>query len=144
MWVRSHSIVTKEVTKEQMWQLFADVNNWHTWDRGIDFAKMDGQFEVGNHFILKPKGGPQVKIALIEVIKNQKYVDFTQFPLAKMYGEHTLEETPDGLKITTTMKMEGLFTFLWRKLVAQGIVDNLPTDMDDQVKAAAKITTYER
>lgn len=144
MWVRSHSIITKEVTKEQMWQLFADVNNWHTWDRGIDFAKMDGQFEVGNHFILKPKGGPQVKIALIEVIKNQKYVDFTQFPLAKMYGEHTLEETPDGLKITTTMKMEGLFTFLWRKLVAQGIVDNLPTDMDDQVKAAAKITTYER
>lgn len=144
MWVRSHSIVTKEVTKEQMWQLFADVNNWHTWDRGIDFAKMDGQFEVGNHFILKPKGGPQVKIALIEVIKNQKYVDFTQFPLAKMYGEHTLEETPDGLKITTTMKMEGLFTFLWRKLVAQGIVDNLPTDMDDQVKAAAKITTYEK
>lgn len=144
MWVRSHSIITKEVTKEQMWQLFADVNNWHTWDQGIDFAKMDGQFEVGNHFILKPKGGPQVKIALIEVIKNQKYVDFTQFPLAKMYGEHTLEETPDGLKITTTMKMEGLFTFLWRKLVAQGIVDNLPTDMDDQVKAAAKITTYER
>lgn len=97
MWVRSHSIVTKEVTKEQMWQLFADVNNWHTWDRGIDFAKMDGQFEVGNHFILKPKGGPQVKIALIEVIKNQKYVDFTQFPLAKMYGEHTLEETPGEL-----------------------------------------------
>lgn len=144
MWVRSHSIITKEVTKEQMWQLFADVNNWHTWDRGIDFAKMDGQFEVGNHFILKPKGGPQVKIALIEVIKNQKYVDFTQFPLAKMYGEHTLEETPGGLKITTTMKMEGLFTFLWRKLVAQGIVNNLPTDMDDQVKAAAKIITYEK
>lgn len=38
MWTRSHSIVTKEVTKEQMWKLFSDVNNWHTWDEGIEFA----------------------------------------------------------------------------------------------------------
>jgi hypothetical protein len=39
MWTKSHSIVTKEVTKEQMWRLFADVNNWHTWDEGINFGR---------------------------------------------------------------------------------------------------------
>ena len=58
MWTKSYSIVTKEATKEQMWKLFADVNNWHTWDNGIEFAKMEGKFEKGNHCILKPKEGP--------------------------------------------------------------------------------------
>ncbi len=41
MWQKSHSITTKKATKEQMWKLFADVNNWHTWDDGIEFARME-------------------------------------------------------------------------------------------------------
>ena len=139
MWTKSHSIVTTEATKEQMWKLFADVNNWHTWDSGIEFATMEGKFEKGNHFILKPKGGPKVKIALVETIENKKFVDCTTFPLAKMYGEHTFEETKEGLRITTTMKVEGAFGFLWRKLVAQGIADGLAKEMPEQVKAASKL-----
>ncbi len=139
MWSKSYSIVTAEVTKEQMWKLFADVNNWHTWDEGIEFAKMQGKFEKGNHFLLKPKGGPKLNIELIETIENVKFVDLTKFPLAKMYGEHLFEETPQGLKITTTMKVEGLLAFLWIKLVAKGIVDGLPHEMQMQIKTASKL-----
>ena len=139
MWTKSHSIVTKEVTKEQLWKLFANVNQWHTWDEGVEYARMEGEFEKGNHFLLKPKGGHKVKIELIETIKNRKFVDLTRFPLAKMYGEHTFEETADGLKITTTMKVEGPLGFLWRKIVAQGIVDSLPSEMVNQVKIASKL-----
>ena len=139
MWTRSHSIVTKEATKEQMWQLFADVNNWHKWDAGIDYAKMDGRFEKGNSFLLKPKGGPQVKIQLVDTAENRRFTDQTNFPLATMRGTHTFEDTPDGLKITTTMTMEGMLGFLWRKIVAQNIVDGLPTEMVAQVKFASKL-----
>jgi hypothetical protein len=85
MWTKSHTIVTKKATKEQMWKLFADVNNWNSWDEGIEYASMDGKFEKGNHFLLKPKGGPKVKIQLIEAIENRKFIDMTKFPLAKMY-----------------------------------------------------------
>ena len=139
MWAKSHSITTKDVTKEQMWKLFADVNNWHTWDKGVEFAKLEGKFEQGNHFMFQPKGGPKLKIGIAETIENQKFVDQTIFPLATMYGEHTFEETPDGLKITATMKVEGILGFLWRKIVAQKIVDGLPADMQDQIKAASKL-----
>ncbi len=139
MWTKTHSIVTKAATKEQMWKLFSDVNNWHHWDTGIEFAKMEGKFEKGNYFILKPKGGPKVKIELFETIENAKFVDFTKFPLAKMFGEHTFEETAQGLKITTTMKVEGLLSFLWIKLVAQEIVDSLPKEMEQQVNYASKL-----
>jgi hypothetical protein len=56
-----------------------------------------------------------------------------------MYGEHIWEDTPNGLKITTTMKVEGVLGFLWRKIVAQGIVDTLPKDMECQIKIASKL-----
>lgn len=139
MWSKSHSIITKEVTKEQMWNLFADVNNWHTWDTGIEYAKLEGNFEKGNHFLLRPKGGPNVKVELLEVVENKKFLDVTNFPLAKMYDEHLFEETPDGLKITNIITVKGLLSFLWVKLVAKNIVDALPVDVQEQIKAASRL-----
>lgn len=139
MWTKSHSIVTKEVTKEQMWKLFADVNNWHTWDEGIEFAKMEGEFEKGNFFTLRPNGGPNVKVELLETVENKSFLDVTKFPLAKMFDNHTFEETPQGLKITNTISVTGVLGFLWRKIVAQKIVDSLPNDMQTQIKSASKL-----
>jgi hypothetical protein len=139
MWTKSHSIVTNEVTKEQMWKLFADVNNWHTWDKGIEFAKLEGKFEKGNYFTLRPLGGPSVKVELLEVNENNSFLDVTKFPLAKMYDDHLFEETKDGLKITNTIRVKGILGFLWVKIVAQKIADALPHDMQEQIKAAAKL-----
>jgi hypothetical protein len=139
MWTKTHSIVTREATKEQLWKLFANVNNWHQWDSGIEYARMNGNFEKGNHFLLKPRKGPEVKIELAEVIENRKFVDLTKFPLARMYGEHTFDETPEGLRITTTMKVEGPLGFLWRKIVAEDIANALPEEMVHQVNYASKL-----
>ena len=137
MWTRKHSIVTKEVTKEQIWKLFADVNNWHVWDKGCEFAKLEGKFEKGNHFILRPKGGPNVKIELLETIEYNMFLDVTSFPFAKMYDHHLFEETIEGLKITHTITVKGLLGFLWVKIVAQKLADALPEDMKVQIKAAS-------
>ena len=139
MWTKSHSIVTKEVSKEQIWKLFADVNNWHTWDNGIEFAKLEGRFEKGNHFLLRPKGGPNVKVQLLETTENKSFLDVTRFPLAEMFDEHVFEETENGLKITNTITMKGLLGFLWVKIVAQKIADALPQDMQVQINAASKL-----
>lgn len=139
MWTKTYSVTTTKATKEQMWKLFANVNQWHTWDKGIEFATMEGNFEKGNHFILKPKGGPKVKIQLIEAIKNKKFVDQTTFTLAKMHGEHLFEDCEGGIKITTTMKVSGILSFLWVKLVAKGIADAIPEEMEEQINTASKL-----
>lgn len=136
MWSKSYSVVTNEVTKEQMWKLFSDVNNWHTWDKGVEFAQLEGKFEKGNYFMFQPKGGPKLKLQIVEAQENRNFTDLTTFPMARMYGEHVFEETEGGLKITTTMKMEGLLGFVWRKFVADKIVSALPEDMSEQIKAA--------
>lgn len=139
MWTKSHSILTNKVTKEQMWKLLSDVNNWHVWDTNIEYTKMEGKFKRGNSFVLKPKKGPKVKIELVEVVENKKFVDLTRFPLAKMYGEHTFEQTPQGLKLTTTMRVEGLLASLWIKIVAQDIANDLPVEMEKQIQLASKL-----
>lgn len=56
-----------------------------------------------------------------------------------MFDNHTFEETPQGLKITNTISVTGVLGFLWRKIVAQKIVDSLPNDMQTQIKAASKL-----
>lgn len=136
MWTKSHSVVTTEVTKEQIWKLFANVNRWPEWDKGVVFAQLEGKFEKGNHFMFQPKGGPKLKIGIVEATENRSFTDFTRFPLAKMYGEHRFDEVPEGLRLTTTMRVQGPLGFLWRKLVAQKIVDALPADMAHQIITA--------
>ena len=139
MWSKTHSIVTKEATREQLWKLYSDIHNWHTWDSGVESAKLEGKFEVGSYFLLKPKGGPKVRIQLVEIISNRKFVDMTRFPLAKMYGEHTFEDTSEGVRMTITMKVEGILAGLWRRIVAQDIVNKLPGEMAHQVKTASAL-----
>ena len=138
MWTKSNSIVTMKVTSKQMWTLFADINNWHIWDQGIEYAKLEGNFEAGNHFILRPKGGPEVKVKLLETIENRRFLDVTTFPLAKMYDDHLFEETKDGLKITNTITVKGFLGFLWVKLVAKKIADSFSSDVQAQIEAASK------
>jgi hypothetical protein len=139
MWTRTHTVFTKNVTKEQLWKLFANVNDWDKWDPGIEYARLEGQFKKGNTFLLKLKNGPKVRIELHEVIENRKFIDLTRFPLAKMYGEHTFDETPEGLKVTTKMTVSGPLGFLWRKIVAEDIVKGLPDEMSRQVEYASKL-----
>jgi len=140
MWSKSYSIVTKDVTKEQMWKLISDVNNWDTWDDGIEFAKMEGKFEKGNKILLKPKGGPNVNIDILETIENKRFYDVSNMPLGKIYDDHIYEETEEGLKITGIITVKGLLGFLWVKIVAQKLADNLPDDIQRQINTASKLT----
>jgi hypothetical protein len=71
---KSYSVFTKEVTKEQLWKLTTDINHWKDWDDTVEYSNLLGAFKEGS-FILKPKGGPKVKIKLIEVIPFLKFTD---------------------------------------------------------------------
>lgn len=136
MWTYSHTIVTSAVTKEQMWKLISDVNNWTAWDESIEYARLLGPFVKGNFFTIRPKGGPEVRVQLLDTVENSRFLDLTQFLGAKMYGDHHFEETSAGLKITYTLTVKGALAFLWRKLVVQKMADHLPEEMEIQIKFA--------
>lgn len=122
MWQKSYSKTFNGINPQQIWQVWEDINNWHTWNPGVEYCKLEKSFSTGNSFILKPLGTPPVNIQLVAVEKNRLFTDCTRFPGAKMYGNHQMEETDEGLKITTTMTITGPFGFLWRKLIGEKIV----------------------
>lgn len=138
MWSQSYSKTFKDVRKERVWDLWADVNNRHKWDLDSEYCKLEGPFKVGAKFILKPLKGPLVQIEIVEVRKNHKFTDRTRFWGAIMDGIHEIEETKEGLRLKTTMQVSGPLSFVWRKLVAEGIVKTLPDQTEALVTLARR------
>ncbi|HTH56985.1 MAG TPA: SRPBCC family protein [Cyclobacteriaceae bacterium] len=138
---KTFTVTTAEVSKEQIWKVISNVNQWNTWDAGVASAELLGKFESNSSFLLHPKGGPKIKIKLIEVIEKAYFKDMTTFPLAKMYGEHWYEETPGGLKVTVTITMTGILSGLWYKIVMKDIVAGLEKDQKALIAEATKVET---
>jgi hypothetical protein len=130
MWTQSFTKVYPGLRKDEIWRLWTDVNNWSKWHDDLDYCTMAGQFEVGNHFILKPKKASPVKIMLTDVQEERQFTDCTQFWGAKMYDTHIIEETPEGLRLTNTLVVKGPLRWLWVKLVAQNVAKTVPHDME--------------
>jgi hypothetical protein len=136
MWSKTYSVTTDEVTREQMWKLFTNVNSWHIWDSGVENAQLNGQFEQGNHILLKPKSGPKIKIVLSKVVEKQLFITASSFPLGKIYHQHLFEETSDGLRISYTITVKGVLSFLWVKLIAQNLFNSISKDVVKQINIA--------
>jgi hypothetical protein len=144
MWTRTHSTFYPGVSPKKVWEIWADVNNWPQWHGDLEYCKLEGNFVVGNHFTLKPKGAPAVKILLTEIIEGRSFTDCTKFFGAKMCDTHTLEEKENGVLLTNKLTVEGPLRWLWIKLVAQGVADSVPHEMDALVKRAmTKVNAHE-
>ncbi len=136
MWVKSYSKIYKDVKKSDIWRIWADVNNWPKWDKELEYCEMKAPFVEGSQFILKPFGGSKVKITLSEVVPNEKFTDYCKFLGATMYDAHELEETSDGVRITNTISVTGLLSFIWINLVAKNVANSVPKQMDELVNSA--------
>lgn len=136
MWSQSFSRIYPNISKEKIWAAWSEVNNWPQWDKGLDYCDMRDSFTEGTKFILKPKGGPKVKIFISKIIPTQEFSDYCKFPGAKMFDEHFLEDTPEGLKITNKITVTGPLSFLWVKLVAKKVAEEVPSQTESLVNYA--------
>ena len=136
MWTRTYSKTFQGITPKDIWQIWTDVNNWPTWHGDLDYCKLEGDFVVGNHFMLKPKGVRPVKIVLTEIVDGHYFTDCTSFFGAKMYDTHAMIDTPDGLKLTNKLIVTGPLKWLWIKLVAQNVADTVPEEMESLIQLA--------
>lgn len=134
MWTRTYSKVFQNVEKDRIWHSWQDVENWPQWDKELEYCKMQGSFKNNENFILKPKGGPKVKIILSDIILNKQFTTACKFLGASMIDEHKLEDTPEGLRIIHNITVRGILSLLWVKLVAQDLFNSLPEQMENLVK----------
>jgi hypothetical protein len=119
-----------------VWQVWSAVEQWHTWQDDIEYARLDGEFRAGESIAFRPRGGPNVKLELVAVVPNASFVDVTRFPLARMYDSHELVQRGDELEIRTSIRVEGPLSFLWRKLVAERVANGMPEQTSRLIERA--------
>ncbi|KAF0205674.1 MAG: hypothetical protein FD173_844 [Gallionellaceae bacterium] len=139
MWSKTYSKKVQGLKAEQVWKVWTDLNQWHTWQSDIEYTKLEGEFKVGNTFLLKPKGGPKVNIEIIKVEPNRQFTDLTRFPGAKMYGSHEFVIHGDELEIKTTMSIEGPLSFVWRKIVAEDVANGMMEQTENLIEKAKSV-----
>lgn len=139
MWIRTHSQLYTGIKKEDIWALWVNVNNWAKWHGDLDYCRMEGEFAVGNFFMLKPKGAPAVKIVLTDIKPGSEFTDCTHFFGAKMFDTHTITETEDGLILSNKLVVTGPLRWLWIKLVAKHVADTVPDEVEALVNLARKM-----
>ena len=127
MWQGQYETTT-DLAAEKLFAAITDINNWSKWDDGLEFAKLDGTPKEGSPFLLKPKGGPNVKMTIDEIQPN-RLVDTAHLFLAKMRTSHEYIQSGDQTIIRFHVEVWGLLGFFWRKVVGE-----------NQIKGAAAQT----
>lgn len=94
-----HSVSSNKITTEDIWNLWSDVNNWTSWDKGLEECQLTGDFVVGATFSLRPLGGKDLTTTIIEAIPHQKFVDKTEMPFGTIQVTHEILSADEGLTV---------------------------------------------
>lgn len=122
--------------KEEIWELWTDINNWSSWHDKLDYCRLEGPFEVGQGFTLKPAGAKPVSIELIDIQPYRSFSDRTRFPGAQMIDTHSLEEREGGLLLSNQITVKGPLSWLWTWLVVRHVAASIPSKTEALVSLA--------
>lgn len=78
------SSVKIAATPAVIYELYAGVSEWPAWDSEVERAEISGPFAAGTLGMLKPRGGPQSKIELVEVTPGKSFSVRSKLPLCEM------------------------------------------------------------
>ncbi len=137
MWYREVTIKTN-ATREQIWSLWVDVENWKKWDNEVEFSQLNGNFEKGTYGILKTYKSPKAKFQIVLAKELEEFTTRSFLPLTQMDFIHKINEKDGETYITHGVKISGLLTFLFSRIIGQKILKELPKTMENLSKIAEK------
>lgn len=138
MWTAEHTVVTN-ATKESVWKVWADIENWPKWDKGVEWCRIEGEFKAGTRYTLKPVGGPEAKALMLYCQPLKGFTDVTNLPLAKMEFAHELSEEKDGLHVTHRVTISGPLSFLFAQVIGKDTARDLPETMGRLISLAKEV-----
>ena len=137
MWVIEISRQTT-ATKEQIWNLWADVANWNSWDSTVKYSELYGDFRVGTKGMVKLAGGPKSKFVITDCKPLESFTNRSFLPLCKVDFTLILVEMQNGLLITYRQEMTGFLTFFFSKVLGKMMAKGLPKGIEDLITYAEK------
>ncbi|MDM5180126.1 SRPBCC family protein [Massilia sp. DJPM01] len=120
------SRVTISVSPEKIFEIYADVPNWKTWDPDTKEASIDGPFQTGSKGKITPPKGISVPMNFISVVPNKSFTVDSQIPLFRMVFEHELNVTAAGTEVVHRVTFSGALSFLLGRIVGNPLRTGLP------------------
>jgi len=134
VWEKKFTKTYTGITIKSLWKAWSDVKHWPQWDEELEYCDISMPFTKGSTFILKPRGGPKVKVTLDEVTPSQKFIARSNFIGATMRNFHEVIETPKGIRINNIITVSGPLTFIWANLVAREVALAVPKQTDNLIR----------
>jgi Polyketide cyclase / dehydrase and lipid transport len=140
--LRATRIITVSRTtvapSETVWALWADVPNRTRWDRGLDWARIDGEFARGAGGEVKVAGQPPRRFTIMEAEPPYRYTDRFYLPLGtKMDWRHSVEELGTNQRqVTFRIEVSGPTSFMLAPILKLILRDEIPATVDTLVEVA--------
>lgn len=135
MWIKEISIESN-VSKESIWRLYHDVQNWNKWDTTVEYSNIEGKFEVGSKGKLKSKDGPKTSFIINECNPFSSYTISSVLPLSKLNFIHEINEVGSKIMIIHKVEIVGLLSSVFGKILGEKIIKDLPNTLRSLVKMA--------
>jgi hypothetical protein len=90
-----------------VWRLYSDVSRWPTFDAEAERIELDGPFAAGCRGTMKFRGQEPLTFTLTEVEPERLFTDETPVGDAVVRVRHLLDPTPEGVRITQRVDIDG-------------------------------------
>jgi len=132
---------TRQVTTANpadIFSLWADINHWADYDTGIEWAKLTDAFAEGNHYTIKPKGGPKVKATIVTVEPSRHFVDISHLFGARLVFDHMIDQQGSRTAVSITQTVHGPLAWVWAKILGKNQQADLEASTANLIKKAER------
>ncbi|MFE9562239.1 polyketide cyclase [Streptomyces sp. NPDC006487] len=104
MWEYEHGIETT-AAPEAIWALWADVENWGTWNADIEKIELRGPFAAGAEITMTPAGQDPVELLVAEAAEGEMFTDEARFAGLVLRTTHRIDRL-DHARSRVVYRME--------------------------------------
>ncbi|MER8119784.1 polyketide cyclase [Streptomyces sp. NPDC094031] len=136
MWDYEHSIETS-ATPEAIWRVWADVENWGTWNAEIEKIEINGPFAAGTQITMTPPGDDPVLLLIAEAVEDELFVDEARFNGLLLRTTHRIDRIDqDRIRVVYRMEITGAGADEVGSQIGPGITADWPDTMAALIKLA--------
>ena len=129
--------ITISAPAESIFRIYADVQNWHTWDPDTKQASLEGPFAVGSRGRLTPTNGKAVPMVLTQVEPGRCFTVESRIPLLRMLFEHELLPSSGATEVVHRVTFSGLLSVILGPMLSKQLNLGLPVTLS-RLKALAE------
>jgi len=134
-WKVTEKVSTK-ASKEEIWAIWEDVQNWPMWDNDLEWSRIEGSFEEGAKGELKPKGWPVTSFLITNLSIENSFETETCMPFTKLVFDHQILEENGVNQIIHTATARGLLAPILKFTLGR----KLQREFIHSLKQLAKLT----